>query len=356
MPSVRPLPRGSLVRGMLPRGCAICQKGAKMVLLVTGRCSSACFYCPLSEEKAGRDVVFADELRVKTPGDMLLEARLIDAEGTGITGGDPLCAPRRTLEFIGLLKRRFGDTHHIHLYTAKRTSASMIRRLAEAGLDEIRFHPPQRSWDRFESSHLAPLLRAAIGTGMSAGIEVPAIPGEEERLLRLAESLEKMGAGFLNLNELEYSQTNFRRLNALGFRVRDDISSGVLGSEQAARRVMERFEGNMAVHYCSSGFKDGIQLRRRIMRRARNVARPYQVITGEGTLITGIVEGPPSVLGMLRRKFGVPAGLSSYNRARRRAEAAPWVLERIAPSLKMPSFLIEEYPTADGLEVERRPL
>ena len=39
--------------------------------------------------------------------------------------------------------------------------------------------------------------------------------------------------------------------------------------------------------------------------------------------------------------------------ARRRIEIAPWVLEEIAPSLGRPSFVVEEYPTADGLEVER---
>ena len=356
MNAIRRLPRGSLVKGRLPGGCGLCQKGAKMVLLVTGRCSSACYYCPLSEEKAGRDVVFADELRVRGRGDILKEARLIDAEGTGITGGDPLCAPRRTLELIRLLKRRFGKGHHIHLYTAGKTTPPMINRLAQAGLDEIRFHPPQGSWDRLETSAIFPLIKAAIDSKMTTGVEVPAIPGEERRLLRLARSLDAMGAAFLNLNELEYSQTNFRMLNRRGFTVRDDISSGVLGSEGTARRVLEGFDGKLAVHYCSSGFKDGVQLRRRILRRAKNVARPYQVITGEGTLLTGIVEGPRTVLDTLRREFDVPAGHSSYNKAKARAETSPLIAKLIAPFLRERTFIIEEYPTADGLEVERRPL
>jgi pyruvate formate-lyase activating enzyme-like uncharacterized protein len=356
MSTVCQLPRGSLIKGRLPKGCALCQKGAKMVLLVTGRCSSACYYCPLSEEKAGRDVVFADELRVKSPQDILLEARLIEAEGTGITGGDPLCAPRRTIEFIGRLKRKFGKGHHIHLYTAGRTTVPMIWKLAKAGLDEIRFHPPQGDWDRFKTSKIASVLCAALGTGMAAGAEVPAIPGEERRLLRLAGTLEDMGAGFLNLNELEYSQTNFRRLNRIGFTVRDDVSSGVLGSERTAMRVVGRFDGKMAVHYCSSGFKDGVQLRRRIMRRARNIARPYQAITADGTLLTGIIEGPPSLVGRLRKRFDVPGHLVVFNRRMRRVEVAPWVLERIGPSLREKAYIVEEYPTADRLEVERIPL
>jgi len=356
MSALRHLPRGSMVKGRLPLGCAICQKGAKMVLLVTGKCASACYYCPLSAEKAGRDVIFADELKVRGKYDILLEARLIDAEGTGITGGDPLCTPRRTLGYIRLLKRRFGNRHHIHLYTAGRCQPSMIGKLASEGLDEIRFHPMQSSWQRFERSKVASLMTAALDSGMEAGIEVPAIPGKERELLRLAASLERLGAGFLNLNELEYSEPNIEHLNRRGFSVRSDISSGVLGSEDTARDVIGEFKGDMTVHYCSSGFKDGIQLRRRIMRRARNVARPYQVITGDGTLITGIVEGPPSILARLRKDIGVPAHMAFYNRKKRRGELAPSVLERVAPALGMPAFIIEEYPTADGLEVERRRL
>jgi pyruvate formate-lyase activating enzyme-like uncharacterized protein len=35
---------------------------------------------------------------------------------------------------------------------------------------------------------------------------------------------------------------------------------------------------------------------------------------------------------------------------------APWVLEEIASELELRSFIVEEYPTADRLEVEREPL
>ena len=356
MATVRPLPRGSFVRGRLPRGCVLCQRGAKMVLLVTGICATGCYYCPLSDEKAGRDVIFADEMKVKRPGDILLEARLIGAEGTGLTGGDPLCAPRRTIGYIRLLKRRFGKGHHIHLYTSGNFARGLVRRLAEAGLDEIRFHPEPSSWPRFEISEVADRLREALATGMAVGVEVPAIPGKERELLKLCSSLDRMGVRFLNLNELEYSEPNSRRLNALGFKVRDDISSGVLGSERTARKVLNGFKGNMAVHYCSSGFKDGVQLRRRIMRRAKNTARPFELITRDGTLLKGIIDGPPSLLQRLRRDFCVPAALAAYDRRKRRVELAPWILERIAPALGRKAFIIEVYPTADGLEVERTSL
>src|SRR3990172_8582645 len=83
-------PYGSQIRGRLPVGCAQCTEGAKMVLFVTGLCSYHCFYCPVSDEKMYRDVVFADEKRVERDEDVLEEARAIRAKGAGITGGDPL--------------------------------------------------------------------------------------------------------------------------------------------------------------------------------------------------------------------------------------------------------------------------
>ena len=86
-----------------------------MVLLITGRCSTGCFYCPLSLEKKGRDVLYANERKCTTDEEVLDEARMIGAEGTGITGGDPVQSIERTLHFIRLLKGEFGERHHIHL-------------------------------------------------------------------------------------------------------------------------------------------------------------------------------------------------------------------------------------------------
>jgi pyruvate formate-lyase activating enzyme-like uncharacterized protein len=52
----------------------------------------------------------------------------------------------------------------------------------------------------------------------------------------------------------------------------------------------------------------------------------------------------------------VPSELYRKDEERKRVEVAPWVLEEIFSELPYESFLVEEYPTADRLEVEREPL
>jgi pyruvate formate-lyase activating enzyme-like uncharacterized protein len=324
-----------------------------MVLFVTGLCSFHCLYCPVSDEKMYHDVVFADEKRVTQDEDVLEEARAIRATGAGITGGDPLDAVDRTCRYIRLLKREFGPTFHTHLYTMS-TDPQKIRALAEAGLDEIRFHVPPGLWSRAAGSAFGPASRLARSLGLKVGLEVPLIPEREADLIQLIEWAGEEGLAFVNLNELEFSDANFHRMKVHGYEMKHELSYGVKGADPVALRILGR-RWKTTVHYCTSGYKDGWQLRSRIRRRALNVARPWEVVTDDGTLLKGIVEGPDleSLMHDLASARRVPADLMGLDGGRKRLEIAPWILETIAPSLGRPAFLVEEYPTADGLEVER---
>lgn len=353
----RKLPNRSFVQGALPVSCVMCQQGAKMVLLVTGRCAHSCYYCPLSAKKKGRDVTYADELLVKSDDDIIFEAKAIGARGTGITGGDPLLELDRALHYIGLLKREFGGRHNIHLYTAT-PDPKKVARLADAGLDEMRFHPPPEVWNALHRTGFPDAIRAALDAGMRAGLEIPAIPGLEAGMAALAEAAADAGAQFINLNELEFSEGNWQALQGRGFAPRDDVSSAVAGSEGAARAVARAVGGRMIVHYCSSSFKDATQLRNRLMRRARNTATGLEVITDEATFLKGVIEtdSPEKLVRSLRGEFGIPKALVRFDAERGRVEIAAWVLEQLPGTVKGKRFLVWEYPTADRLEVERAPL
>jgi pyruvate formate-lyase activating enzyme-like uncharacterized protein len=335
----------------LSPGCRICRQGASLVLFVTGVCERGCFYCPLSEERRGKDVVYANERRIKTDLDIIEEAHAIGALGTGITGGEPLLKMEFVLRSIRALKREFGQDHTIHLYTGSRPGPEALRSLAEVGLDEIRFHPPTSEWSK--PGWLYKTLVDAKALGLLAGVEIPAIgpaPGIVDAVMR--------ADAFLNLNELEFSETNQRDLQLLGFRARD-YGSGAVGSELAA----EKFKvGGLRVHYCSSAFKDAVQLRERLKRRAERTARPFDLPTDDGTLIYGVILPKEGVVGLepvmdTLAALGVPEDM--YAPSQGRIEIAGWILEDIVRDLEPMGWevaLEERYPLEGGLVVERIPL
>ncbi|HEX2067029.1 MAG TPA: radical SAM protein, partial [Candidatus Thermoplasmatota archaeon] len=289
---------GSRHLGILPMGCVQCREGAKLVLFVTGLCDKECFYCPVSRDKMYRDVMFANERPIH-PGkwdDLVDECELIGAKGAGITGGDPMVVPERVMEVVRLLKARFGPSFHIHLYTSCAFDLAWIARLKEAGLDEIRFHPDARDYARMESSWHHPAIQEALRVGLTTTVEIPCIPGKAQDILALAAYLERSGASGLNMNELEFSDPNIASLKRFGYETADDASQRVAGSRETAAAVLEawrkrRAPGSpFAVHFCSSPYKDAIQLMQRFRRRASRTARPFEEQTEEGTLVFGVLQ------------------------------------------------------------------
>lgn len=372
-----PLPEiiefGSMLLGDEPAGCVQCRKGAKLVLLVTGLCPFHCFYCPLSEKKKDRDVIYANERRVNSDTEIIEEALTISAEGTGITGGDPIHVLDRTLHYIRLLKEEFGPGHHIHLYTGSTPAISQLKALKEAGLDEIRYHliGVVEGSKNGREKRIHPYLEAirnSMKLGLDTGVEIPVIPDTLEALKWLVIRLEDAGTQFLNLNELEFSPTNSEALLSRGFLMRGELSSAAEGSMETAYGLIEwagKRDTKMTIHFCSSQYKDAGQLRRRLKRRAENTVRPHEIITDDATFVKGIIEFPDTGENEVRMKemedyahylmknYEIPGELIHLDEEKSRIEIAPWVLEEIAEELAYPAFIVEEYPTADRLEVER---
>ncbi len=358
----------SLLIGELPDGCRLCAKGSKMVLFVTGLCDSSCYYCPISQNKAGHDVVFADEMPVSDETDILFETNAIQGEGAGISGGDPLCKLERTLEYIQLLKREHGPNFHIHLYTSQTDISEVdLQRLKTAGLDEIRFHPQTSDWSG---------IQRAIQVGFVVGIEVPSLPGKHDDLIELTRRAEEMGVSFLNINELEASETNFDKLVSLGMRLTNMDGARIKGSASTARKVLEWSKDNLrnlSVHFCSARFKDSVQMRNRLERRLEQTIRELEERDdSDPLLILGIVRAPhgsllssselESIYQILETQFSVPINLLNLDEERKRIEIAPWVLEEIAETLRNTiTNIVEigiafEYPTWDRLQTMFNPL
>lgn len=329
----------------LPEGCRLCYKGAKMVLFVTGVCGKNCFYCPVSYERREKDMIYANERRVKRDEDVVEEAISMDALGTGITGGEPLLRLDRVVHYIKILKNKFGRSHHIHLYTALAPNKGVLESLRKAGLDEIRFHPPQNMLQNIGLTYYRVSIIEAHKLGLSTGIEMPSISHDLDSVASLLKEVD----GFLNLNELEFSETNLSELKKRGYVPVDDTSSAALGSKDVAESIVYD-----KLHFCSSRFKDAVQLRERFKRIARKSARYFDEITDDGTLVYGIIEGDCSDL---LKEAGVQEDM--YAAYEGSVETSWWIAEDLAGEIKKIGYkvsVIERYPMKNGLVVERTPL
>lgn len=350
--------------------CRMCGQGAKMVVLITGKCPAHCFYCPLSPHKKNQDVIFADEWRLDHEDDLetfILEAQAINAKGAGITGGDPLIEAKRTTRYIHFLKETFGKRFHIHLYTSGLIHTDAIKDMVSADLDEIRFHPEPRYWNDMGKSPLQEVIAQLSTYSIDIAIEIPVIPGRTQDVINLVTWAASQQVHYINLNELEFSEQNETALYKCGFTMKDDISAAAQDSQETAYEVLSFFENQslpIGIHYCSSSFKDGVQLTNRMKRRARTIATNHDIITKEGTLIKGILEpnkrhSIERIQVILRKKLQFSISDYVINKKRNRIEIHPTILNEYASlftSYQIHCFIIEEYPTADHLEVERMPV
>jgi len=372
----------------LPKGCKLCVRGQKLVLFITGLCNRRCFYCPLSDEKKDKDVVYANEWDtghrggelIKEQMDVIIEeARLCNAKGAGITGGDPLLVADRAAEVIRKLKSSFGKSFHIHLYTSlENVTEDKLKKLHDAGLDEIRFHP------NLDDDSLWSRIELARRFDWDVGVEIPVIPGYEEKTKKLLDHVHDQ-IDFLNLNELELSDNSASRLADMGFEAKSDESYAVRGSEEMALRLMQYCleKGyDYKIHYCTVRLKDGVQLAQRIKQRSKNVATEIDEVTEEGLLVRGAVylkETAPSfsyrkmikemplekrkeLTGKLEnareelsKEFGLKKDALRVDDYKLRLLCSEDNVRRLAPRLKAKGLVpavVEEYPTKDALEVD----
>ncbi len=276
----------------IPDGCKYCIKGQKVVLFLNGICQKpdqCSWYCPISQDRKDRDITFADEIEVKSNNDIATEINLTNAKGISITGGEPLSNKNinKTLEYIEFVKNLKGSDFHVHIYTnGVNFNKNIAQKLATTGLDEIRFHPSKTDWKN---------IKYALNKGIKVGAEVPVIPKQQylKEILELILFLDEINCDFINLNEFEYCYPNSNNLKDRGFLLKAGTIASVEGSEQSALNLLKEVSNktSLKIHYCPIILKDLYQLKNRYKRRARNIRKPYEVVTSAGLLVFAQIEG-----------------------------------------------------------------
>ena len=363
-------------QGELPKGCQYCVKGEKVVIFVTGLCPRKCYFCPVSDQKYGHDVQFANEREIKEIEDIIAEIKAMKAKGAGITGGDPLMKVDRVREYILQLKKDFGNEFHVHLYTSLNlVTPNILKKLSDAGLDEIRFHfdlDDKTLWDK---------IKIASKFSWDIGVEVPLVPDKEKELTKLIDFVHDK-VRFINLNELEMADNTLSKLSEMGMNTKGQFSYAIDGSQTVGFRLMKYAEMkgySIPIHLCTAKLKDGTQLANRIKREGEYSKRPFDIVDKEGLLHRGAIYLPE-----LKPGFQYREGLSKADKVKvlgelnkllvnlkkvTKAEEGTMVVDKIKlriltskkivmkkssaiKSAGLVPAVVVEYPTADQLEME----
>ncbi|WP_455140118.1 hypothetical protein [Candidatus Hodarchaeum mangrovi] len=362
---------GSKYTGSLSKGCKQCISGQKLVVLVSTECSSKCFYCPLSLERKASPFAFANERPITEIDDLIIEMTIMDAKGASMTGGDPLESHsfNQTLNFCKLLRSK-SKSFHIHVYTRGKELDEYKLTAIAPYISEIRFHVKNIEKD-FRSIELA--LKAKL----DVGIEVPIIPTKGIKYYqKLIKKFEKLIEGkkyfyFINFNELEVSETNYRNLLAHGLKCDPHNQAAVAESFKLGHEIViwANSNSNVPVHFCALRTKDTVQLSNRLYRIAQSVHLPSDVIIEKGIdrglLIRGVIESESDNLKEIKEtlitEFEVPEEWVHLDSKKHRILTNAGVLEDLKdellvyfPNLKL--GIAEEYPTYDQLQTTYIPL
>jgi pyruvate formate-lyase activating enzyme-like uncharacterized protein len=276
--------------GELSPGCAACGAGQWSCLFINGICNGTCFYCPSLQKTKGEPMT--NNLRFPFLLDYLDYVAVFGFSGVSLSGGEPFMTFERTLNHVRKLKKRFGSTIHLWLYTNGILATSeKIALLAEAGLDEIRF---DISADNYRLDH----VKLAVNRIPRITVEIPAIP-EDLHLMRekLAE-LAAAGVHHLNLHQLRCTPHNLNNFLARGYILTHGPRVVVPESEiTALRLLLTACEiGGPSVNYCSFAYKSRYQEKAARMRTASILAAPYEDVTGAGYIRSLSVTGDETEL------------------------------------------------------------
>jgi hypothetical protein len=321
-------------------GCKFCLRGEKLVLFITGKCVRDCFYCPLSKKRKGLDIIYANERICKSVKDVILEAKVSNAKGAGITGGDPLMELTKTIKFAKALKSEFGKNFHIHIYISTRLiTEDKIKKLSEV-VDEIRFHPEFFSKEEMQKSVEKISLAKKYFERKNIGVEIPIFPDKKKETLELVREVSTF-IGFLNLNELEVGECNLGRMlklcktNIDGYTVKNSIKVG--------KEILEEIEKEklgIKVHLCTAKTKNWHQYGNRLKNYE---VLPFGKKTEEGMVIY-LVSKDKKIISYLDKKDYF------FDKIKDRIILSPRVVEELKNEFEI--LRVEEYPTNDRDEAE----
>lgn len=253
----------SLSAGHLSPACVECtgEHGSE-TFSTTFKCHRDCYFC-FNKNQPDYERFF----RAGCPWEEGLERCRRENETlgcVGLTGGEPLLDVDDSVAFLRRARELFPDAH-MRMYTSgDLLTAESAQRLADAGLDEIRFSVKDDDPPHMQQKVLD-AMRLARGFFPSVMVEMPVVPGAEQHMKDLLRAFDEIGIDGINLLEFCFPFCNWPEFEKRGLKLKNPpfevmydygYSGGlaVAGSEELILRLMlwALDEGiGIGLHYCS---------------------------------------------------------------------------------------------------------
>ncbi len=188
----------ALYLGDLSPGCRACKDGTWDCVFTTMGCNLDCEFC-YSPHAIPRD--YTGSTFGTSPAQITANHAKTRITGVSFSGGEPFADAPKLFEWVAWFKNRHPDRYYWVYTNGLLADEERLRRLAELGIDEIRFNLAATGYDH---PRVMENLAAAAQVIPNVTVEIPSIPGDADKLLACLATWCALGVRFLNLHELMY--------------------------------------------------------------------------------------------------------------------------------------------------------
>lgn len=179
-------------------GCMACKTGRWLCTFIGTKCNLLCPHCPNTTLNSDPDFSSANNLGVVDLDKILeiLENPLYT--GVAISGGEPMLYIDKLVDWITKIRRKFPDIYIWHYTNGLLASEENLRRVADAGVDEVRFDLAADNYSQKVLDNMA----KAVTIIPSVAIEVPVLLEQYNDLIKAIDFADSIGVKYINLHDL----------------------------------------------------------------------------------------------------------------------------------------------------------
>jgi pyruvate formate-lyase activating enzyme-like uncharacterized protein len=243
-------------------GCQLCQKGKWLCIFITYKCSADCAFCPAPLSNDTIQSAFGN-----TKEQVLQYLKTTSFKGISYSGGDPFLVYDRMLEWQQYFYKHLPHYYYWVYTNGLTTNPYKLEKLANTGVNEIRFNIAATS---YLNNNVWKQIKLARKYFKYVSIEIPSIKAHQPKLIKALKQANSMGIDFLNLHDYIVSENNPSKaqepIKEFTLNFTDElyyVPSSILNTQEIISHC-EKEAYAFKINHCSMQQKEEQMLQRRL--------------------------------------------------------------------------------------------